>query len=178
MPFLFLALSFSLNLNNKVIFDFNKNCALNKWIVVNDDVMGGKSNGKLILNKTGNAMFKGEVSLENNGGFSSIRYKMKKTTTPKKSYISMKIRGDGKRYQLRIKEKSNDYYSYVKYFQTSNVWEEIKIPINSMYPSFRGRKLDKENFNKTSIEEIGFLIGNKKQEKFNLEIDKIELSSK
>ena len=47
-----------------------------------------------------------------------------------------------------------------------------------MYPSFRGRKLNKENFNKTSIEEIGFLIGNKKQEKFNLEIDKIELSSK
>ena len=90
----------------------------------------------------------------------------------------MKIRGDGKRYQLRIKGKSNDYYSYVKYFQTSNVWEEMKIPINSMYPSFRGRKLDEENFNKTSIEEIGFLIGNKKQEKFNLEIDKIELSFK
>ena len=77
MPFLFLALSFSLSVNNKLIFDFNKNCALNKWIVINDDVMGGKSNGKLILNKTGNAVFKGEVSLENNGGFSSIRYKMK-----------------------------------------------------------------------------------------------------
>ena len=33
-----------------------------------------------------------------------------------------------------------------------------------MYPSFRGRKLDKPNFPKEYIEEIGFLIGNKKNE--------------
>ena len=39
---------------------------------------------------------------------------------------------------------------------------KIEIPINSMYPSFRGRKLDKPNFFHKSIEEVTFLIANKK----------------
>ncbi|MDX1769545.1 MAG: CIA30 family protein, partial [Arenibacter troitsensis] len=44
-----------------------------------------------------------------------------------------------------------------------------------MYPSFRGRKLDMPNFSKNSIEEIVFLIGNKRTENFTLLIDKIAL---
>jgi hypothetical protein len=44
-----------------------------------------------------------------------------------------------------------------------------------MYPSFRGRKLDAPNFSHDSIEEIVFLIGNKKNERFELIIDKIAL---
>ena len=44
-----------------------------------------------------------------------------------------------------------------------------------MYPSFRGRKLDEPNFFHKSIEEVTFLIANKKNEEFILLIDKIEL---
>ena len=44
-----------------------------------------------------------------------------------------------------------------------------------MYPSFRGRKLTKPNFNHDAIEEITFLIANNKSEKFQLIIDKIYL---
>jgi hypothetical protein len=44
-----------------------------------------------------------------------------------------------------------------------------------MYPSFRGRKLDAPNFSHDNIEEIVFLIGNKKNERFELIIDKIAL---
>jgi hypothetical protein len=44
-----------------------------------------------------------------------------------------------------------------------------------MYPSFRGRKLDQPNFSDDYIEEITFLIGNKKEEDFQLLIAKIEL---
>ena len=44
-----------------------------------------------------------------------------------------------------------------------------------MYPSFRGRKLNKSNFSESEIQEIAFLIGNKKEENFKLLIDKIEL---
>jgi hypothetical protein len=45
-----------------------------------------------------------------------------------------------------------------------------------MYASFRGRKLDKPNFSEKNIEEIAFLIGNKKAESFQLEINKLELT--
>ena len=51
----------------------------------------------------------------------------------------------------------------------------ISIPIKNMFPSFRGRKLDQANFSHDKIEEIAFLIGNKKEEDFKLMIDSIEL---
>jgi len=89
--------------------------------------------------------------------------------------ISIKLHGDGKRYQFGIKSNSGDYYSYISTFSTSVEWQEIEIPIKDMYPSFRGRKLDQPNFSNDYIEEIGFLIGNIKAEKFILLIDKIEL---
>ncbi|MFN4198010.1 MAG: CIA30 family protein, partial [Flavobacterium sp.] len=53
--------------------------------------------------------------------------------------------------------------------------EIIEIPLNRMYPSFRGRTLNLPNFEANTIEEIAFLIGNKKNESFTLLIDKIEL---
>ncbi|MFT7377466.1 MAG: NADH dehydrogenase [ubiquinone] 1 alpha subcomplex assembly factor 1, partial [Sphingobacteriales bacterium] len=54
-------------------------------------------------------------------------------------------------------------------------WQEIQITLKNMYPSFRGRKLDKPSFSEDYIEEIVFLIGNKIEESFQLQIDKIEL---
>ena len=44
-----------------------------------------------------------------------------------------------------------------------------------MYPTFRGKKLDMPNYDADGIEEIGFLIANKKAEHFKLEIDSILL---
>ena len=44
-----------------------------------------------------------------------------------------------------------------------------------MYPAFRGRTLDIGNYDSDSIEEIAFLIGNKKAEDFILQIDSITL---
>jgi NADH dehydrogenase [ubiquinone] 1 alpha subcomplex assembly factor 1 len=44
-----------------------------------------------------------------------------------------------------------------------------------MVPSFRGRTLDMANFPGDSLEEIGFLIGNKKAEDFKLLIDYISV---
>ena len=44
-----------------------------------------------------------------------------------------------------------------------------------MYPAFRGRRLNMNNFSSDFIEEIRFLIGNKNNQSFQLEIDKIYL---
>jgi NADH dehydrogenase [ubiquinone] 1 alpha subcomplex assembly factor 1 len=45
-----------------------------------------------------------------------------------------------------------------------------------MYPSFRGRTLNMPHFNENSIEEVVFLIGNKKNESFELVLDRIEIT--
>lgn len=158
-----------------IIFDFNQKADLKNWYIVDDDVMGGKSLSTFELNAEGHGVFEGEISLENNGGFSSVRYMFEKIQVREHTKIRIKLRGDGKNYQLRIKSNSSDYYAYIAPFSTSGEWQEIEISLKDMYPSFRGRRLDQPHFSGDSMEEISFLIGNKKQEKFKLLIDKIEL---
>ena len=160
---------------SNIIFDFNKNTNIGNWKIVDDIVMGGRSSGNFGLNQVGLGVFKGRISLENNGGFSSVRYSFPKIQVKNYNKIILNIRGDGKKYQFRIKSNSGDYHSYVSYFSTSGDWEKIEITLKNMYPSFRGRKLDKSNFSADYIEEIAFLIGNRKEENFELLIDKIEL---
>jgi len=164
------------SMSSQIIFDFNKNSDVRNWIILDDVVMGGESSGTFKLNADGLGVFEGNISLENNGGFSSVRYRFEKTLIIKGyTKIILKIRGDGKKYQFRIKSNSGDYYSYIAPFLTSGEWQEIEIPLKDMYPSFRGRTIDQPNFSNDYIEEITFLIGNKKKEQFKLLIDKIEL---
>jgi len=157
------------------IFDFNKKADITNWTIVDDVVMGGRSSGNFYLNKEGNGVFEGRVSLENNGGFSSLRYDFDEISTKPYSKIVIKVKGDGKSYQFRVKSKSADYYSYVTSFDSSKDWETIEVSLADMYPAFRGRNLDMPNYDKESIEEIAFLIGNNKAETFKLEIESIVL---
>ena len=162
-------------LSSHIIFDFSKKSDIQNWIIVNDDVMGGKSSSTFTLNNDGHGVFEGNISLANFGGFSSVRYGFEKIQIGEYTKIVVKLKGDGKEYQFRIKSNFEDYYSYIAPFKTSGEWQEIEIPLKDMYPSYRGRTLDQPNFSNDYIEELTFLIGNKKQEAFKLLIDKIEL---
>jgi hypothetical protein len=157
------------------LYDFNTDSNSNDWIIVDDVVMGGRSDGNFYINEVGNGIFEGKISLENNGGFSSVRHNCKTVDASNYSNIRIRVKGDGNRYQLRVKSKRGDYYSYAAYFQSSNNWEEIDIPFEAMTPVFRGRQLDIPNFPGDTIEEVAILIGNKKAQSFKLQIDKIEL---
>lgn len=161
--------------NTMILYDFNTDSSSNDWIIVDDVVMGGRSNGNFYINEAGNGIFEGEISLENNGGFSSVRHNCKTVDASNCSKIRLRVKGDGNRYQLRVKSKRGDYYSYAAYFQSSNNWEDIDIPFEAMAPVFRGRQLDIPNFPGDTIEEVAILIGNKKAQYFKLQIDKIEL---
>lgn len=161
--------------NGITLYDFNKKSDISNWKVIDDVVMGGRSAGEFYLNNDGHGVFEGSISLENNGGFSSVRYLGDKIALLDQNKIIIRLKGDGKKYQFRIKANSSDYYSYVYDFETSGTWETITIPLNSFQPSFRGSKLKIPNFSSKRIDEIGFLIGNKENEKFKLIIDHIKL---
>jgi NADH dehydrogenase [ubiquinone] 1 alpha subcomplex assembly factor 1 len=175
MTYIISILMFNSILNIMVIFESSKKSSIENWYIVNDNVMGGVSKSNIVFNENGNAVFKGSVSLENNGGFCSVRYDCDKINVSDFSKVTFRIKGDGKKYQFRIRADRNDYYSYISYFKTSGNWETIEILLADMYPVFRGRNLDMANFSHNTISEIAFLIGNKKEEKFQLEIEKIEL---
>lgn len=164
-----------LTLDTMVIFDFKSTSGIDQWLVVNDDVMGGRSQSSFELTAEGTGLFSGKVSLENNGGFSSLRYNMDAVQTKEFNTLAVRLKGDGRNYQLRIREKQGDYFSYIATFETTGEWQTIEVPLAEMYPSFRGRKLDRPNYSGSSIVELTFLIGNKKAEAFALEIEKIAL---
>jgi len=157
------------------IIDFTKNSKLFGWRVVDDIVMGGQSNGKFYINNDGYAVFSGNVSLANNGGFSSLQYRMEKIDVSKYKTIKIRLKGDGKKYQFRVKPNKFNQFSYTTYFQTKSEWETIEIKLADLVPTFRGRILDMDNYAGNELEELGFLIGNKKNESFQLEIDTIIL---
>ena len=157
-----------------MLYDF-KSSSQGDWYVVNDGVMGGLSEGKLEINEKGNAIFSGTVSLENNGGFTSIRRNMKPMEVDPEKTVQIRLKGDGKRYQFRLKEDRSNYYSFIQYFETSGEWETIEIPLADFYPSFRGRKLNFGNFSGKQVEEMSFLIANYKAESFRVEIDWIKV---
>jgi NADH dehydrogenase [ubiquinone] 1 alpha subcomplex assembly factor 1 len=157
------------------VFQFNEETNTEKWNIVTDAVMGGKSTGNFNLNKKTNGHFKGHVSLDNNGGFSSVKNRFNKIYVKDNSMILLKIKGDGKTYQFRIKNKSSDRHSKVSHFETSKNWQTITLNLSDMYPTCKGKRLDIPNFDNNSFEEISFFIGNKRDEKFELEIKDIDL---
>ena len=87
----------------------------------------------------------------------------------------LKIKGDGKSYQFRLKSSDNQRQSYIYTFSTTGLEQDIIIPLKDFYPSFRGRILDIPNFDADQIEQIAFLIGNKTKELFSLKIKSITL---
>lgn len=158
-----------------LIVDFEIKTDLSNWSIVDDVVMGGVSAGNFYINNVGNAIFKGEVSIENNGGFSSVRYDCNNIDVRQHSSIAIRLRGDTKKYQFRVKSSNQDMHSYIAYFETSGEWEIINLPLNEFQPTFRGRKLSMPRFNGEFISQIAILIGNKKSESYELEIDWIIL---
>ena len=159
-----------------LIFEFNKSCPIELWQVVDDIVMGGKSNGSLSLSENGNGLFKGNVSIENNGGFSSIRLNTKKIKINVGGNIILNVKGDGHEYQLRIKGSRFDRHSFIFNFKTSGEWETISIPLNKMTASFRGYAVGLPDFNDDTIDQLGFLKSSKKNTSFKLEIKRISIN--
>ncbi len=173
--FTFLATCMTNNTTDSLlIFDFEKETDISDWKIVDDTVMGGRSNGEFYLNEEGNGIFEGKVSLENNGGFSSLRYTFNKKSIEGYKKAKVRLKGDGKKYQFRVKTNQYDRHSYIAHFETTGEWQTITLNLADMIPMYRGRDLELQNYEAESLEEIAFLIGNKKEQNFKIEFDKIE----
>ncbi|MEJ1223173.1 CIA30 family protein [Sediminicola sp. 1XM1-17] len=176
--YIILSLTFlvvTMMLDKIMIFDFNKNSSLSQWTILDDVVMGGRSASTISVNAEGHGVFEGSVSLENNGGFASVRYQGETIEVKQFTKCVIRLKGDGKDYQFRIKSKEQDYYSYINKFSTTGDWQTLEITLDEMTPWFRGRRLDMPNYPGITMASISFLIGNKKAEEFKLLIDRIEI---
>ena len=114
MPVLSLLMWMGLNVSGNVM-------QVQDWIVVNDTVMGGVSTSKVSAHKGGGVFFEGELSLENNGGFTSARQVLKKGDWSEFDGLRFEVQGDGRQYLLTIRPKNRRLRRiyYRSTFQTS-----------------------------------------------------------
>ena len=145
------------------------------WRVVDDGVMGGLSKGKIEISKNGILTFSGKLSLENNGGFSSLRTGDLKMDLAGAEGLVARVKGDGRTYQMRFSTDARFRGMEVSFkadFKTTKgEWTEVKVPFDQFKGSFRGMSLSKEKFNPSKIRRVGLLLGDKKQGPFELQVD-------
>ena len=159
----------------KVLFDFTDPSAMRGWQVEDDGVMGGVSRGNMVHDTAGHLIFHGDVSLENNGGFSSIQNNFDPLDVSGYQHAILRLKGDGKDYRFIVESDPNARHYYVAEFTTNGEWQEIKIPLRTMYPMRRGDRLDLPNYPGKTLSQVRLMIANGRAESFCLEIASIRL---
>jgi hypothetical protein len=142
--------------------------------VVNDKVMGGKSEAHVETHREG-IRFYGQVSLVNNGGFASFRIPVQPKNISAFSALLIKLKGDGRTYQFRVQEDQQQNHAYVANFDTTGQLQAIKINFDQLKPQFRGDALALPNFNGKSLSRLGLMILPGKEVEFELILKEISL---
>jgi len=173
--FVSLFLKTHMNSQNLDLINPSKNIGIENWTIVNDDVMGGISKSGIFINEENNLIFKGYLSLENNGGFASSRLDISNKNLKELKYFKIKLKGDGNNSKLRLREK-NVRASYSCDFKSQkDEWIIIKLPIEKFKASWRGYTYS--NYPALNIDKVNSLslhISDKQEGKFNLEIEYIK----
>ena len=147
------------------------------WSAINDGVMGGQSHSvpEII---SGCLHFSGFISLENNGGFASIRSRQRHDLSGA-SGVLLRVLGDGRSYQFRLYTDAYSQGSKIAYSVTFDTlkdqWLEVPITFSRLKPVVRGRVLPGPVLDAGKVEEIGFLLADKQQGTFHLAVAGIRI---
>jgi hypothetical protein len=87
------------------LFDFAESSAWTYWNIVNDGVMGGVSQSRMVQTDQRTALFSGVVSLENNGGFASIQARFAPVDPSSYDGIEVTYKGDNQRYGFNMRDR-------------------------------------------------------------------------
>lgn len=155
------------------LFDFERPEAVETWVIINDMVMGGNSRAEFKAGTEASARFCGEVSLENNGGFASVRSAPLHLNLSDAVGIRLRCRGDRKTYKMTLRlEKSFDGISWQSRFDlSSDSWEEVELPFDTFRPTWHGKLVPHAPpFDPAQITTVGLLIGDAQEGPFRLEL--------
>ena len=158
--------------------DFADQKVISQWGVTNDDVMGGVSTSKISTNENNVLIFSGVVSLENNGGFASLRSPINDYNFSDFAGFVLKVKGDGKTYNLSFRQTKNfTGYNYAQNFQTEkDKWQIVSLPFKDFKLKYYGREVNNsEPPDKSTIKQISILISDKQQGPFKIQIEWIGL---
>jgi len=147
-----------------LIFDFSQpSSTLNQvWGALDDVVMGGISASSFQMQSDA-ALFTGNVSTENSGGFASVRTRNfdPPLNLTGHSGIELRLKGDGQRYKFLVRDEDSwDSLAYTYSFDTvPNQWIEVRIPFNLMAPVFRAKTVaDAKGLNTARIRSLQLML--------------------
>jgi NADH dehydrogenase [ubiquinone] 1 alpha subcomplex assembly factor 1 len=161
-----------------ILFEFTGADAAKQWQTVNDGVMGGVSEGKFEITDGKILEFFGNLSLENDGGFASVRTRAKKLGLEQGDTLVAKVRGDGREYSMNLYvPRPVTAFSYRATVQTAkDEWIEVKLPLGRFQATRFGRPVpDAGAVNPQEVNGLGFLLGDNKAGPFKLEVEWIKV---
>ena len=161
------------------LVDFGKKEQASGWNAVNDGVMGGRSVGKLKTTDGGTMRFYGMLSLENNGGFASVRSGQLNIEMQPEDGFRVRLKGDGRTYIFNLYPKTRRMaFSYRAALPTvAGEWTEVVVPLKSFTPTSFGRRVQNNRpLAPDQISRIGFMLSDKKPGSFALDIEWVKVS--
>jgi monofunctional biosynthetic peptidoglycan transglycosylase len=163
---------------NRVLFEFGKPEAAKQWTTVNDGVMGGRSDGRFKINENTNMEFFGTLSLENNGGFASVRSRPMEIGLRTGDSIVARVRGDGRKYTINLYvPRGSGGNSFRQSFETKKgEWIEASFSAEEFVATYRGRVFPDQKLDPSKVNSVGFLLGDKKAGPFKLEVEWIKVT--
>jgi len=156
------------------IFEFENQQEIDSFYSIDDRVMGGVSNSYLSLAEDGIASFRGTVSLENNGGFASVRAPLQCLDLADTSKVKLWVKGDGKCYKLRLFNSATfDSVAYEQSFRPlKGIWHEVDLPLELFSAVWRGRTVaNSPKFQKDQVCALGLMISENQIGEFEILID-------
>ena len=156
-----------------MLLDFTEASTVSNWEAVDDRIMGGCSQSQPERIDNSYLRFSGTVSLENSGGFASIRSNPDDFDLGQRTGLKLRLRGDGKDYKLSLRtDLFFDGVSYQATFSTErDIWQEISLPFETFVPTHHGVKLSTvAPMALASVKSFGLFISDRQEGSFQLDI--------
>jgi monofunctional biosynthetic peptidoglycan transglycosylase len=164
----------------RVLVDFDDDADCRRWRSVDDGVMGGVSRSFLQPAAPGIARFGGEVSLENGGGFASVRTEPGAWQTAGATALVLRCLGDGRTYKFTVRSDDlDDGVQYqLRFTPARGAWEIVRLPIASFVATFRGRPVPGvAALRPGHIRRLGLMVSDRQAGPFELLIDWIGIAA-
>ena len=151
-----------------------------QWLVVNDNVMGGRSVGGLSFDAA-TLIFEGEINT-NGGGFSSLRLPLEPQALSRYDRIEFRARPDERSYMVTFDDDLASRDRRVSHrapinFETPGAWQTVSVAFTDLFPAVFGRPVEDLPFRRDLATRMGLMISDSIDGPFRLEIDWIDFCS-
>ena len=177
--YLLIAISSLKSFGQSSLIDFGNLSEKNQeWVLLSDNIMGGVTKSKIEYTNN-SVLLSGNISLDNYGGFSSIKTKYKSFDLSKYMGIKIKFKSTNQKFGFTLEDNQNwtqPNYKYEFSAKKDDTWEEVTIYFKDFKEIIIGEPTGNLMKSKSlkNIVRMGIMTSEKKEGSFTIEVDYIE----